>query len=160
MDIQQLAKINYSNQRVLTTKQLAEAYGCPVTNIKENFRRAKKRFTEGVDYFKVTGDALRDLKESVMDVLEEMKNCHSVGYHRKSPVADIADMQAQFAELQAQFESLQVTFAAMLDEYRKIPSAVERADKLIALADKTASDDDKDRIIRAAANLLAGKKIF
>ena len=53
MELQNLTPIDYANQRVLTTAQLAEAYGCKPTQIRDNFRKAKKHFTEGVDYFKV-----------------------------------------------------------------------------------------------------------
>lgn len=65
MEIQNLTPIDYANQRVLTTAQLAEAYGTTSNVIKENFRRTKEYFQEGVDYFKVEGGALRELKELV-----------------------------------------------------------------------------------------------
>ena len=60
--ITDLVPINHSDQRVLTTAQLAEVYGTTPARLRDNFKSAKKHFTEGVDYFKVTGLALRQLK--------------------------------------------------------------------------------------------------
>lgn len=63
MEVQNLVPINWNNQRVLTSAQLSESYGTTPNVIKENYRRSKKYFKEGEHYFKVTGEALRDLKE-------------------------------------------------------------------------------------------------
>ena len=65
MDIQQLVPVDYSNQRVLLTAQVAEVFNTTTDVIKENFRRSKEQFKEGVHYFKVTGEALRRLKSEV-----------------------------------------------------------------------------------------------
>lgn len=65
MEIQELIPIDYANQRVLTTAQLADIYGTTPARIKDNFRYAKEQFEEGVHYFKVTGEALRALKSEV-----------------------------------------------------------------------------------------------
>lgn len=64
MDIQNLVPIEWAGCRVLLTSQLAEAYGCTVKNISDNFNRAKEYFKEGVHYFCLTGT-----------VLEQFKNC-------------------------------------------------------------------------------------
>ena len=47
--------IEWQNQRVLTTAQIAEAYHCSVKNISDNFNRAKEYFVEGVHHFKLDG---------------------------------------------------------------------------------------------------------
>ena len=57
-----LIPITWSNQRVLTTKQIAEFYGVPVKNIQKNFREAKKQFVEGTHFFHLKGDVLRKFK--------------------------------------------------------------------------------------------------
>ena len=83
MDIQNLVPVDYSNQRVLTTAQVAEALNIPVTNIKWIFARHKEQFQEGVHYFKVEGDALRTLKKEVANcylnetpLKKEVANCN------------------------------------------------------------------------------------
>ena len=72
MKFQNLVPIDYSNQRVLTTKQLAEAYKVRPKNIQKNFAGAREHFTEGVHYFKVEGEALRQLKNQLQEVQSEM----------------------------------------------------------------------------------------
>ena len=65
MEIQELTPVDYADQRVLLTSQVAKAYGTTPNVIKENFRYAKEQFEEGVHYFKVTGAELRALKSKV-----------------------------------------------------------------------------------------------
>ena len=67
MEIKDLIPVNYANQRVLTTAQLAEYYQCTATRIKDNFRKSKEHFKEGEHYFKVQGEALKQLKESFLE---------------------------------------------------------------------------------------------
>ena len=66
MDIKNLVPVDYSNQRVLLTAQVAKVFNCSLDRIKQNFRAHKAQFEEGVHYFKVTGDALRRLKSKVV----------------------------------------------------------------------------------------------
>lgn len=63
--LKELVPIEWSDERVLTTKQLAEAYGVTVEHIKQNFRYNKEQFVEGRDFVKITGQALRGLKQRV-----------------------------------------------------------------------------------------------
>ena len=51
--------------RVMTTEQLAEAYGCDVQHIKQNFNNNKDRFTEGKHYFRLEGSDLKGFKRQV-----------------------------------------------------------------------------------------------
>lgn len=64
----ELTIVEHNNQRVLTTEQLAQAYGCEPTNIKKNFNSNKERFIEGKHYFKLEGDALQDLRVTNSDL--------------------------------------------------------------------------------------------
>lgn len=68
MNIKDLVPVDYSNQRVLTTAQLAEIYDTTPYRIRDNFHYAKEQFQEGVHYFKVTGEELRALKGKLSDV--------------------------------------------------------------------------------------------
>ncbi|OMG45246.1 hypothetical protein BK140_33340 [Paenibacillus macerans] len=56
----QLQVIEYSNQRLLTTAQLAEAYGTEVQILTNNFNRNKARYTEGKHYIALEGQEKRD----------------------------------------------------------------------------------------------------
>ncbi|ACJ33023.1 ORF6N domain-containing protein [Anoxybacillus flavithermus] len=50
-----LTVIEQNGQRVLTTQQLAEAYGTDTERIRINFNRNKDRFVEGKHFFALTG---------------------------------------------------------------------------------------------------------
>ena len=65
MDTKELAVVEYSEERVLTTEQLALAYECSTTQIKQNFNNNKEHFSEGVHYFKLEGEALKLFKNRV-----------------------------------------------------------------------------------------------
>lgn len=54
--------MEYNNIRVITTKQVAEAYGTETKQISQGFNRNKSKFTEGKHFFKLTGDELRTFR--------------------------------------------------------------------------------------------------
>jgi len=66
---QQLQPVEYSNQRILTTEQLAEAYRTDTNNIHKNFQRNKDRYALGKHYFYLEGDTLNQFKLSLPDNL-------------------------------------------------------------------------------------------
>ena len=63
-----LQVVEYSNQRVLTTQQLAEIYETSVDNIKVNFNNNKNRFVEKRDYYLLKGEELKEFKNLVNNV--------------------------------------------------------------------------------------------
>ena len=82
-EVNDLIPIVWENQRVLISKQVAKAYGTTTNVIKENFRRSKEYFEEGVHYFKLTGEELRELKaqfnefrnSDIVSPVPKMANC-------------------------------------------------------------------------------------
>lgn len=62
MNIADLIPVVYSSKRVLTTAQLADFYGCDTRNISDNFKNNESRFREGVHYFKLVGEPLKNFK--------------------------------------------------------------------------------------------------
>ena len=64
VEAKDLQVIEYRNQRVVTTEQMAAGYGTDVTNIKMNYSRNADRFVEGKHFFKVTGKELANLRVS------------------------------------------------------------------------------------------------
>lgn len=58
--MENIAAIEQSGQRVLTTAQIAEAYGTDSKVISNNFNRNKDRFIENVHFYCLTGNAKRD----------------------------------------------------------------------------------------------------
>ena len=61
----ELTVLEHNNIRVMTTEQLAEAYGCDVQHIKQNFNNNKERFTDGKHYFRLEGADLKSFKRQV-----------------------------------------------------------------------------------------------
>lgn len=57
-----LTVTEYKNIRVLTTQQIAEAYGTNTDTITKNFNRNKDRYTEGKHFICLEGEKLKDFK--------------------------------------------------------------------------------------------------
>jgi phage regulator Rha-like protein len=57
-----LRVIEQNGQRVLTTQQLAEAYGTDMERIQVNFNRNKERYKEGKHFILLQGDELKQFK--------------------------------------------------------------------------------------------------
>ena len=57
-----LNSISQNGQRVLTTAQLAEAYGTDIKVISKNFNRNSSHYIEGVHFYRLTGDDLKEFK--------------------------------------------------------------------------------------------------
>ena len=62
-----LTVVNYADQRVLTTKQLAEIYETEENSIQKNFSRNQRHFIEGKHYFLLEGAELREFKRYLTD---------------------------------------------------------------------------------------------
>lgn len=60
--MEELIKIEWSGQAVLTTNQLSAAFKCKPKKIHTNYASAKECFREGEHYFKLMGAPLRELK--------------------------------------------------------------------------------------------------
>lgn len=60
--MQQLQVIEHDDMRVLTTTQLADAFGTNGKIITRNFQRNKEHYTEGEHFYSLSGDALKQFK--------------------------------------------------------------------------------------------------
>ena len=66
-----LMPIEFKNQRIMTTKVLADEFGASEKNINDNFSNNKDRFVEGKHYIKLEGQALKNFKNSLPDIICE-----------------------------------------------------------------------------------------
>ncbi len=64
----ELQPMEFKNQRIMTTRVLAEVYGTDDTNIKTNFNNNKSRFIEGKHYFQLSGEELKEFKRVVNNI--------------------------------------------------------------------------------------------
>lgn len=60
-----LQVIERNGQRVLTTAQLADAFGTDTRVISNNFTRNRDRYVEGKQFFLLEGDELREFKATI-----------------------------------------------------------------------------------------------
>ncbi|MCM3651291.1 ORF6N domain-containing protein [Metabacillus litoralis] len=73
----QLQIINNNGQRVLTTSQLAEAYGTDIQIVVNNFNRNKDRYSEGKHFVLLTGEYLREFRaKNQIDLLPNINRLY------------------------------------------------------------------------------------
>lgn len=60
----ELIPLNYKDNIVILTNTMAQGYGCDPSNIKVNFNSNKDKFIEGVHYYKLQGEELKNLRVS------------------------------------------------------------------------------------------------
>ena len=65
--------IEREGQRVLTTAQLAEAYGTTVDTINRNFNRNKDRYIKGKHFYRLTGEELKEFKKTSGQIDRQFK---------------------------------------------------------------------------------------
>ncbi|MBA2878008.1 phage regulator Rha-like protein [Anoxybacillus kamchatkensis] len=68
-----LMVIEQNGQRVLTTQQLAEAYGTDEKRISENFSRNKERYKPGKHFILLQGEDLKIFKSTYPQIAEQSK---------------------------------------------------------------------------------------
>ncbi len=65
ISVETLSPITHNQIPVITTELLAQLYGAEVKNIQNNYARNAERFIEGKHFFKVAGDALKNLRAAL-----------------------------------------------------------------------------------------------
>jgi hypothetical protein len=71
--------VEYRNERVLLTEQVAQVYECETQQIQQNYANNKNRFTEGKHYYKLEGDELRSFKNC-------FENFEAVGIGKRTAI--------------------------------------------------------------------------
>ena len=64
----ELTILEHDNIRVMTTEQLAEAYGCAPKQIQQNFSNNRERFAAGTHFFVLEGQDLQDFRLQVENI--------------------------------------------------------------------------------------------
>lgn len=143
--MRKLQVIEHNNVRVLTTQQLAEAYETSIDNIKMNFKRNKKRFVEGRDYFLLKGETLKEFLQVTNSYLQISNMTRSFylwterGANRHSKILDTDKAWQQFDVLEATYfrvknltplEMMKLHNEAILELGDKVEKADKRIEKL------------------------------
>ncbi|MDU5492410.1 MAG: ORF6N domain-containing protein [Clostridium perfringens] len=66
-----LIPLEFNNQRIITTKVLAEEFGTEEKNIQMNFSNNQSRFKEEKHFIKLEGQALKEFKNSLPNEIRE-----------------------------------------------------------------------------------------
>ncbi|MCI1699438.1 ORF6C domain-containing protein [Liquorilactobacillus nagelii] len=64
----EIKKVEFKDELILTTGQLAVFYGVSPQRIKQNFANNKNKFVEGTHYFELSGEELKQFKSQVENI--------------------------------------------------------------------------------------------
>jgi hypothetical protein len=64
----EIKKVEFKDELILTTGQLAVFYGVNPQRIKQNFANNKNKFVEGTHYFELSGEELKQFKSQVENI--------------------------------------------------------------------------------------------
>ena len=133
----QTSVIQYKSLPVMTTEQMAGFYGTDPVNIRKNHMRNAERFINGKHFFKVEGDELRTLKNSLSDFEVLSPNTRSLtlwtekGAARHAKILDTDQAWDIFEQLEEVYFSVkEKSYLPVLPSYA-IDDPIERAKKWI-----------------------------
>ena len=171
--MRELTVLEHNAVRVLTTEQLAEAYGCDTNNIKKNFNANKDRFIKGKHFYVLAGDDLRRLQVTNSDLQISSKTRHlylwtKQGAARHSKMLGTDRAWDVFDELEESYfnptkgmtpeEFLLYTAQQMVEQSKAIKAANARIDKvderLLDVESKQMTIDQQHYTIIGYANLM------
>ncbi|MEW6485422.1 MAG: ORF6N domain-containing protein [Pseudomonadota bacterium] len=114
-----LPVLSYQGMRVVTTETLALGYGTDEGNIRTNLSRNIARFEEGIHYFNVSGQSLKDLRVTNSNAQISSK-ARSVtlwtekGASRMSKIVDTNQAWDFFEKLEDSYFNLREVYGVML----------------------------------------------
>ncbi len=100
-----LTPMEFKNQRIMATKDLAEQYGTEEVRIQQNFLRNKERFSEGKHYYRLRGEELKDFKanylnDSNLKFISELILWTEKGAARHAKILDTDEAWEVYEELE------------------------------------------------------------
>ena len=133
----QTSVIQYKSVPVMTTEQLAEFYGTDQVRIRQNYDRNNKRFSEGKHFFKIEGDDLRELKNSLSSLKILSPNTRSLtlwtekGAARHAKILDTDQAWDIFEQLEEVYFSVKEK-----SHFPALPNFADPAEAAIAWANE------------------------
>lgn len=127
-----LTPIEFQNQRILTTGQIAEVYNTDPKNISNNFNRNKNHFKEGKHYFLLKGQALKEFKanhlnDESLKFVSQFYLWTERGANRHCKILDTDQAWRQFDNLEETYFNVK---SKQKDSYT-IEDPIERAKRWI-----------------------------
>ena len=151
----QTSVIQYKSMPVMTTEQMAGFYGTDSVNIRKNYMRNAERFIDGKHFFKVEGDELRTLKNSLSDFEVLSPNTRSLtlwtekGAARHAKILDTDQAWDIFEQLEEVYFSVK--------EKAKSNALALPSDYLSALKALVVSEEQKQIAITERDHAIATK---
>ncbi|EPR10119.1 ORF6C domain-containing protein [Ruminiclostridium papyrosolvens] len=174
--MKELQVIEYHNQRILTTQQLAEFYETDIVRISQNYIRNMDKYQEGVHNFKLEGSELKKFKTDYL--IDSALNASSIMLwtekgallHAKSLNTDkawevyqeLVDTYYRVKEL-SPYQSLSPELQAIFATDKKVQQLESKVNNLDEKVDNqiTVSYNQANEIQKAVSNrvveLLGGK---
>ncbi len=144
-------KVSWSDEIVLTTKQLAAFYGCSTEQIVQNFNANKDRFIEGKHYFKLEGEALKLFKGYIEKIDYPLKFTSCLYLWTKRGCARHAKMLKTDRAWEV-FELLEENYFNSKPSENFSP--IEKFNNIMRLIQATPDDAQKVALINQAAAIL------
>ena len=170
-----LPPLIYGGQKVLTTRQESELLECDRSNVNHILKNHETIFKEGVDYFKLQGEELRQFKislanelihsagdESVHSVFS--KTVNSICFLTESGVLKLSKYigtdkaKAIYTQLAVGYFKTE-NLPAQLESGR-IFSDAEKFQYLNCYIKLTKDDEFREKLMKAAFKILMGEKLF
>lgn len=172
--MQNLIPLEFKNQRIMTTKVLAEQFATEENNIKVNFQRNSARFEEGKHYFKLEGSVLADFKNRVTDSNLVGKNANSLilwtdrGAARHAKILETDEAWQIYEELEDTYFNVkenpfqgiskELQSILMLDKkYQQMDNRLEKLENTMTI-DYSQQETLKQLVNVVAITALGGKK--
>ena len=163
----QLQIIEHEGIKVLTTKQLADAYETTENSIIQNFKRNKSRFEIGKDYYCLKGRELKEFKNLMTD--SHLVNSRAPqlilwterGANRHSKILDTDQAWKQFDVLEETYFKVKSMSAMQLLKLQnqalvEVDEKVEHIDSRVTnLENTTTVDSRKQYTLRKIASATA-----
>lgn len=176
-----LIPLEFKNQRILLTEQLADIYESDVNNIKNNFSNHKDNFEEGKHYYFLQGTELKEFKNQVNNIDLVNKHTSSLylwterGANRHCKILDTDKAWDQFdnleetyfkvkekaqtlntSELSPELQMFNKMFQALANnelEQKKIKEEIQGIRTVVALNSTDWKNDSKNLIVKIAHKL-------
>lgn len=167
-EIGQMNRLEVNGELVLTTVQLAQFFSCSTQSIRKTFHVHKAEFIEGVHYFKLEGEDLRNFKRNITESNNVTKG-NAVNFNVNSLTLWTALGAARFAKslrtkkAWAVYEHLVVNYFKTLPDKKSAKNSskneltVEKKIKFLLQAAKiTKNEAVRENLIATAEKLIIG----
>lgn len=124
MKSNEIKPLVWNNERVLTTKQIAEAYGCKEKQIRQNFNNHKDRYKEGKHYYTLKGSDLKFFKDYVnsMEYVDNIDLVDKRAPHTTIYTKKVAFMAAKLIDTDKAWDM----YEQLVDHYFTVNDAVNK----------------------------------